>query len=281
MNKKKIKKSILRIFTIYLPVILLAFAVLMPILWALSTSLKSEHTIISSVIQYIPNPVFFKNYANVWNVNHFSIYFKNSVFISFTAVIFIAFLSICNGYAMSRFRFRGKKAFFLMLIGTQLLPIIILIIPLFLIFKTIGIVNTPFSLILFYIVIQTPFSSLLMRGFVDGVPRQIDEAAMIDGATRLQVVFSVIVPIILPGIVAVTAFAFVGCWNEFVAAFSFISTESRFTVPVGLEYMIGEYSVDYASLAAGSIISLIIPLILFSYIQKYLIQGLSSGSVKG
>lgn len=277
----KLKKLAAKLVLFYLPLAATLVFVLVPFLWAVSTSLKRPQDVLSSTIKYIPDPITFENFITVWKLNKFSVYFGNSLFNSIAAVLFILVLSVANGYALSRFKFKGKNGFMIILLCTQLLPAVLFVIPLFLIFKNVGLINTPYSLILFYIVSQVPFNTLLMKGFIGNIPKQIDEAAMVDGANRFRVIFTIITPIILPGIVATSAFAFIGCWNEFLVAFSFITSAKRFTIPIGLKFMIGQYSVDYSSLAAGSIIGLIPPVLLFAYIQKYLIQGLSSGSVKG
>jgi multiple sugar transport system permease protein len=255
--------------------------VLVPILWTLLTSLKTEREVLSGAAHLFPTMPTLGNYAEVWAQGSFSTYFLNSIFVSLTSVIFISTMSVMNGYALSRFRFRGKQAFMIVLLCTQLLPAVIFLVPLFMTFKAFHLINTPFSLIIFYTAMQAPFSTLLMKGFISNIPRQIDEAAMIDGASRGTIIFKIVMPLAVPGLVATAAFAFIGCWNEFIAAFTLISSNKFFTVPVGLKFMIGEYDVSYASLAAGSVIALVPAILLFAYIQRYLVEGLGSGSVKG
>ncbi|MDR1586306.1 MAG: carbohydrate ABC transporter permease, partial [Treponema sp.] len=221
---RQIKEKLIKIVLVYIPVCLFSVFVLLPLFWAFSTSLKSEQEIMSSSARFIPQNITFNSYRRIWEIGRFASYFLNSLYISIISVLFITTLAVMNGYALSRYKFRGKKVFMLMLLGTQLLPIIILLIPLFIIFSKIKIINTRWSLIVLYMVIQTPFNSLLMKGFMDNIPIQIDEAAMVDGANKFQLITRIILPVIIPGIVATTAFAFIGCWNEFLAAFSFISS---------------------------------------------------------
>lgn len=276
-QKKKLKKMLL----IYLPLVLTALLTAAPIMWSIITSFKIPEDVFKLPVKYIPDPATFSNYVISWTRNKFSGYFFNSLVIGIGAVVFIVIFSMLNGYALSRFQFKGKGVFMMLLLLTQIMPVIIYIVPLFLMFNRMGLINTRASVILFYIVSQTPFNTLLMRGFINDVPIEIEEAAMVDGANRFYIITRILPRIVLPGIVATSAFAFVGCWNEFQVAFSFIMSNSKFTIPVALKSLIAESSVNLASLAASSVIALIPPLILFSFIQKHLVSGMASGAVKG
>lgn len=277
----KIKKQLTRIGLIWLPLTIFMFFVLTPLLWALSMSLKNQSDIINGSFSILPNPAIITNYIYVWYTNKLSLYFANSSLISFSAVFFIALMSLLNGYVLSRYKFRGKNVFVVGLLMTQMVPAIINLAPLFLMVKTLKLSDTYLSVIILNIAGGIPYNTLLMKGFIGGVPKEIDEAARIDGCTRLQVIYKIIVPIVLPGLVSVIAFAFIGCWNEYLTSYTMLTTTDKFPISVGLKYLIGEFSVNYAALAAGSIISLIPPLILFAYVQKYLVSGMSAGAVKG
>lgn len=196
-------------------------------------------------------------------------------------VIIVLICSVLVGYAISRFTFKGKGAFMIMLLCTQFVPGAMLLIPLFMIFKQLGLTSSLFALIITYSTFQLPFNSLLMSGFISNIPEALEEAAMVDGCSRLKAIFLVIFPILLPGIVATTVFTFISAWNEFLFALMFISKPALFTLPVGLRYMQGEFDIHYGALAAGSLISLLPAVILFAFVQKYLVQGMGSGAVKG
>lgn len=279
-TKRMVLRCLDRVFTLYLPLLFFCAFILLPLLWAISTSLKTYGDIMTTT-ELIPSHPTLENFKKLLVSGRFTTYIRNSLFVSCISCVVILALSTLNAYAMCRYRFAGKNVFLMMLLATQLLPIVMLLIPLFIIFRKIGLTDSLWALILFNIVIQTPFNSILMKGFLDAVPYSLEEAGMIDGATRSQILWRIVIPVMIPGIVATTAFAFIGCWNEFTVAYIFTNSGLNFTVPVGLSTLIGEYSTDYGQLAAGALIGLLPPLLLFSYIQKYLVQGLSAGAVKG
>lgn len=277
----KIKRNCENIFLLWVPLLLFIVFIIIPLFWALSVSFKEGKEVINGTFSILPSRLTFENYAYVWNTNKISMYFKNSLIISAASVIFVVLLAMLNGYALSHCQFKGKNAFILILLMTQMVPGILTLTPLFIMVKNMGLTDTRLALVILNIAGGIPYNTLLMKGFIGGVPKELDEAAIIDGCTRGQVITKIIVPVVRPGIVTVAAFSFISCWNEYLTSYTFLSTNTKFPISVGLKYMIGEFSVNYSALAAGSIIALIPPLLLFGYVQKYLVSGMSAGAVKG
>ena len=255
--------------------------ILLPIYWCLVTSFKPSAEITSKNVTYWPADFTFLNYAEAWTKSGFSTYFKNSLFIAVFGVVFVVALSILTGYALARFRFKGKNAFMLILLCTQFIPGAMLITPIFIIFKNLNMLNSLFALVLVNTTFHFPFNSILMRGFVGGIDYTIEEAAQIDGCSRLGAIWHVLLQVLKPGIATIAAYGFISCWNEFLFSFMFINKQTKLTLPVGLKSLVGEFSINYGQLAAGAIIAVVPTLILFSYVQKNLVGGLSSGAVKG
>ena len=269
------------IFLRWLPLRLICVYVVFPIYWAINTALKTEPEILGKTITYLPKDLTFGNFIDAWTNVGFDKYFFNSLKVSGISVIFIVIISIMVGYALSRYKFKFKMAFLGLLLAVQFIPAAVLLVPLFNIFNGLGLVGSHIALVLINVTFQTPFCCVLMRGFVEGVPYALEEAAMIDGCSRIKGVFKVVVPMLVPGIVTVAAFALIGCWNEFLFAMMMLNDPAKYTVPIGLKMMQGEYGIHYGSMAAGAIIAMAIPVILFAYLQKYLVTGMSSGAVKG
>ena len=277
----KAKKRVVGIVFVRLPLLLFLVVILFPFFWILSTSLKDAQEIMAPVLTYIPKAVTFKNYEKVWNSIGFNQFFFNSFCTSGVTVLNVMVVSLLGGYALARYKFAGKGFVMMLMLLTQMIPGIILVIPLFKIWLQLHLNNTLYSLMLTYSTTQLPFCMVMMSGFFAGLPRELEEAAQIDGCTLLGALFRILIPTIAPGIVATGAFAFVNSWNDFVYALNFINNQKLFTLPVGLSMMKGEFTIDYGALCAGCIISLIPVLLLFASVQKYLVKGLAAGAVKG
>jgi len=280
MFKLTPKKVVIRIF-FYLLLLVFFLFIAIPMYWCFVTSCKSNTEIVAKEVTLWPANFSFANYSDAWVRAKFATYFKNSAVIAIGGVIGITITSIMTGYALDRFNFKGKGAFMLALLCTQFIPGAMLLIPMFILFKTLGLLNSLFALVIINITFQTPFNSILMRGFIHGIDYTIEEAAQIDGCNRIQTMFKVLFPLLKPGIATIAAYGFISCWNEFLYGFMFINKRTMFTLPVGLKGLIGEYVVNYGTLAAGALIAVIPTLILFSYVQKNLVGGLSAGGVKG
>ena len=277
----KAKHVVERLILRWIPLFLLLAFVMVPLLWTLSLSFKYSSDVVSESFSLLPHPFTFSNYANTWASGRISQYFANSLVMSLSAVAVVSLLVLFNGYALSRFKFRGKQAFMVVMLMTQMLPRIIIISPLYLLMRDMGLVDSFLSVILVEIASAIPFQTLLMKGFIGGVPKEIEEAAMIDGCTRMQTLFHVIMPVIVPGIVTVISFAFINCWNEYLLPYTFLNSGSKFPLSVGLRYMITQTTINYSGLAAGAVIALLPPLCLFGYVQRYLVSGMSAGALKG
>lgn len=264
----------------YLPLTLMLSFTIFPIYWTINTAFKAEGDIIKKPLEYLPVSPTIDNFVMAWNNVGFATFFKNSLIVGITTVFVVIICSTLSGYALSRYQFKGRRPFLLMLLATQFIPRAMLIIPLFIIFKNLGLISNPLSLIITYTAVEIPFTTVLMSGFISNIPKELEEAAAVDGATKLQSIRYVLFPLLLPGIVATGVFTFIYTWNEFLIALMLTNDQSKFTLPVGLSFMMGEFNVNYGALAAGSVIALIPAVILFAYAQKHLVSGMG-GAVKG
>jgi multiple sugar transport system permease protein len=281
MKTRSAKSIMVRIGTLYLPLLIMAVFTFTPFYWTLNTSFKREADINQIPVKYWPDPATLQNYLTMWKNMNLSRYFFNSIFVSASVAIIVVLFALLTGYALTRFKFKGKMVFLLILLSTQFFGGEMLLIPLFMIFKFLHLLNSPFSLILTYATFEVSFNSILIVGFFTNVPVELEEAALIDGCNRMKAIFKVILPIILPGIVATGFFAFISAWKEFLFAIMLINDPTRFTIPVGLSYMMGELDINYGALAAGGVVAILPSFVLFAYIQKYLVQNLTAGAVKG
>lgn len=253
---------------------------LIPMVWMLITSFKKDSEILKTPVIYFPERLIWDNYSYVWSKAHFSRYFLNTVLVASITTGIVVILSMFVAYGLSRFDFRGKKSMTNLLLLTQFLPGVMLLVPLFVILNNLGLINTFLGLIIVFVAFDLPFCAILLRNFANNIPISLEEAAMIDGCGNFSVLFYIVFPLLFPGAIAISVFSFLASWNEFLFPLVLMSDPNKFTISVGLGYMKGAYAYKYGALAAGAVISLIAPLCIFVFMQKYLIHGLTAGSVK-
>ena len=270
-----------RALAIYPLALVLVVFTLFPIYWVVNSSLKPDSELFHFPPLYWPSQINLRSYINAIHNGRLASFYLNSMIVAACTCLATLVLVVFAGYSMSRFRFRGKGVIVLMFLMAQMLPAVVLIAPLFTIFSVLHLVNTRWVLIISYVISSLPFCVLMMRGFFDSLPRDMEEAAMVDGSSRTGALFRVLLPVALPGLVATSIFAFIDAWNELIFAVMFISSTTLQTLPVGLNLMIQEKRTEYGLLLALAVLALIPTLFLFGYIQRYLTSGLTAGAVKG
>lgn len=263
---------------------LLAIAVmvvLFPVFWMVSSSLKPRGELFARDLTILPVHWTLDNYRNVWQGTDFPIYFLNSFEVATVSTIFTVVISMYAAYAIARIEFRGRYLFGILLLVTQMFPHILLVIPLFLIFQKMGLFNTHAALVIAYTAFSLPFTIWLLRGFFELIPADLEDAAAIDGASMLGTFRRIILPLAGPGIAAVTMFAFIRAWNEFLFALVFLQSHDLFTLPIGLASFQEEYTFRWDLIMAGASIITLPVLLFFLLMQRFIVQGLLGGAVKG
>jgi len=259
----------------------LIFAVF-PLLWVLITSLKSSYEIFAFPVKYIPSKISLDGYRKLFTFTNFSRYFINSVIISLLASAGGLFVSVLSGFALSRLRIvKRTQGLLLVLYFTQMVPSFILMAPLFFTLSRLGLTNNRLVLAIIYGTTTIAFGAIMAKSFFDRIPSSIEEAALIDGCDTFSALWRVIIPISLPGLIAIFSFAFVNIWNELFLAVMLMSSEAKLTVPVALNSFIAKAGVSWDMMSAGIVVALLPTMVIFAFGQKYIVAGLTEGGVKG
>tara|TARA_X000000950_G_scaffold109833_1_gene138452 strand:+ start:3827 stop:4660 length:834 start_codon:yes stop_codon:yes gene_type:complete len=275
-----IKEDIKIRFLVYVGLLVGLVFTLFPVFWIFISSVKTNTEVFAYPPSFIPENFTLSAYFNIFNDEDKLRFFFNSYFIAIIVTILTLLISILSGYSFSRFDFKLKRILNLSIISTQTIPPITLLIPYFGIVVTFKIFDTYLALILTYLVFTIPYATLMMTSYFNTLPKELDDAVLMDGGSNFTALCRVIIPISLPGIVATCVYTFLLCWNEFLFALTLTKSYEMRTVPIGIQLLMGQHAYEWNEMMAMSIIGTVPILFLYLFAQKYFLAGLTSGSVK-
>lgn len=274
-------KRILAVLAHRLAILAYVLFALFPLYWLLKVSVTPNKLLYSEGIRMWPSRASLEHFEFVLRHSDFPIFFKNSLIVSGSTAVIVTLFASTAGYALSRFEFRGKYALVALMLLTQMFPLVMLVAPIFKILSPLGLTNSLTGLVIVYSAFNVPFATFLMQSFFDGIPKDLEEAAMIDGATQFVAFRQIILPLTLPGIAATLGFVFTAAWSELLFSLMLISGNASATFPVGLLSFVSKFSVDFGQMMAAGVMALVPACLFFLLIQRYLVQGLTAGAVKG
>ncbi|WP_432021661.1 sugar ABC transporter permease [Streptomyces parvus] len=272
------ERSPLASVALHLTLITASVIAVFPVLWVLLTSLKPA--------KYATTTDFFRettlvNYTNLIRDTEFLNWFANSVIISALSTVIGVFVAATTGYAVSRFRFPGKRGLMWTLLITQMFPVAVLIVPIYNIMSTLGLLNQPTGLVITYLTISVPFCAWMMKGFFDTIPREIDESGEVDGLTPFGTFWRLILPLAKPGLAVTAFYSFITAWGEVAYASAFLVGDENLTLAGGLQKFVNQYGAQWGPMTAASVLIAIPAALVFLFAQKHLVTGMSAGAVKG
>ncbi len=273
------RSRLVRIVTVEIPVLVIVAFALAPYAWMVLTSLKPQDEVTRSPIGYLPQAATLEHYAELFQRTSFGGNLVNSLIVAVGAVTLGLALSIPASYAFSRFKFWGRRVLLVQFLVVNMFPVVLLIIPLFVLMRMLGLLDTYVALIAGHGTFTIPFAVWMMTSYMNAIPAELDEAALIDGCTRGQTIRKVVLPLAMPGIVTTGIYIFVTSWNEYLFAMMLSGQDVR-TVTVALQLFIGEFTIQWGLLTAGGTLVALPVTILFLLVQRRLVGGLTAGAVK-
>lgn len=274
-GKKNIAMSIISV--------LIMGVLLFPLYWIIVTSLKTEQEIFQVPPTLFPQVLNFKSYQAQLGSGDFNMFrsFGNSLMISVSCMVIAVILAVPASYGLARYRFKGKKIVVLSFLITQMLPVSVILTPMFIIFKNMNLLNHYMSAILADATIGIPFSVLILQNYFASIPRELEEAAYIDGCNRFTAFFRVLIPIAKPGVIVCAVFSFLYAWGDLAYGMTFIQDQKMRPITAGIFNFMGQYGTKWSYLTAFAVVTIIPVALIFIFMQKYIIAGMTSGAVKG
>jgi multiple sugar transport system permease protein len=252
-----------------------------PLYWILVSSLKAPSDIAAYPVQYLPVRPTLENYVSLFSKSEFGQNMLSSLIVSTSAGIVATVIATLSAYVLSRFQFRARSLVVLAFLVTQMIPAFIALGPLYQLMVALDLVDNRGGLALVYVAMCIPFSSIMLKGFFDNVPEELDEAAMIDGCSRLTALGRIILPVMLPGLAATFIFNFVNCWNELFLSVTLLNSSDKRTIPTALNGFITSFNIEWGPLSAAAVLTVIPTMILFGVASKWIVAGLTAGATKG
>jgi len=256
-----------------------AFA-LLPIIWGLSTSLKSESAVLSDS-GWLPAAITLENYRLVLFESKIPVYIGNSILVAGLTVISAVVIAIFGAYAAARYKFRGRTSSMFLILMTSMIPGIAILVPLYVLAVRLGLYDSYLAMIIVYTAWQIPTVIWMLKGFFESIPKSLEEAGRVDGASHWRIMFQLIFPLARPGIAAAAVIAFVYVWNDFLIASTMVSTDERRLISVGLYNYLSQYGIVWGQLMAAVVVALVPLVVVFSLMERRIVAGLSAGATKG
>ena len=277
MKRNKLYRKI----TVYAALALVSLVLILPFLWIISTSLKGDEDIFTTPPQWIPTDIRWENYSDVFDRMPYLIYFRNSVFVTVMTIVGVVISSSLVAYAFACLRWPGRNALFIFVLATMMLPMQVTMIPMFVLFKEIGWLNTYKPLIVPAFFGGGAFNIFLLRQFFLTIPKELFEAARIDGCSEFRIYWNIVLPLAKPALATVAILTFMFSWNDFLGPLIYLSDQLKGTLALGLALFVGQHQTEWGMLMAASVLMMIPMVLIFFFFQRYFIKGFVMSGIKG
>lgn len=274
------RRTIGQSLSLYCGLLLIVLVIGLPFWWVVTGSIKLPKEIIQRVPTMVPQSFTLQHFEKLLQASDFPVYLLNSMVVALFSTAFTVVLALPAAYAFFRMEFPGRDALYKTILLAYAFPSVVVLIPLYGLFAKVGLIDSPVALVIVNVAFALPFSIWMMRSFLASVPREIEEAAVVDGASTITILVRILMPLIAPGIASVAIFAFISSWTEYLFASVLIVSDARRTIPVGFAGIIGQYQIDWGLLLAGATAAIIPVVILFALVGRWFVSGLTDGAVK-